>query len=263
MNDVKRCWKHAETVPSDVQLSGVHGISHWKRVERFGLGMAESNPDIDKTVISLFACFHDFQRTDNGRDFTHGPRAAEALLPLRSSLLCFLTDKQFAQLTQACREHTERTSPSGDITIDTCIDADRLDLSRVNITPDPAKMLTSQGSKLAAEIAEKTASDNDGSIIQHVEQNILPLCGNVELATQRINAAVRLAEQRKLDTLKAFTLASYACLAKPNLLKDQAITNWFTTDEIRELQSSLDNHANKINTEDPFTKILNEVIEKP
>ena len=34
-------------------------------------------------------------------------------------------------------------------TIDACFDADRLDLGRVNITPDPEKMATEKGKELA------------------------------------------------------------------------------------------------------------------
>lgn len=47
--------------------------------------------------------------------------------------------------------HTSQTEPTGNPTIDCCIDADRLDLSRVGITPDPERMLTEAGKLLAEE----------------------------------------------------------------------------------------------------------------
>lgn len=260
MNNIKRCWKYAQGVPSKEQISGIHGISHWKKVEEFGHKMAESDLEIDITIVSLFACFHDYQRTDNGRDFTHGPRAAEAIAELRDTLLSFLTDKQFSQLTQACREHTTRTTSSGDITIDTCIDADRLDLTRVNITPDPDKMLSEKGKEMAAEIAQKAGNVFNGNIIQHIEQNILSRCSDIDLAVKRINTAVKEAELRKLDTLKMFVISSYACLPKQDIFCDTQITNWFTNDEIKELQQILDEYKEKQKSQSPFVQILNQIF---
>ena len=44
-------------------------------------------------------------------------------------------------LQRACQGHThERTHP--DVTIQTCWDADRLDLGRVGITPHPSRLCT-------------------------------------------------------------------------------------------------------------------------
>ena len=47
--------------------------------------------------------------------------------------------------------HTSQAEPTGNPTIDCCIDADRLDLPRVGITPDPERMLTEAGKLLAEE----------------------------------------------------------------------------------------------------------------
>ena len=45
-----------------------------------------------------------------------------------------------------------RSMPSGDITIDTCFDADRLDLVRCGIQPDPRGMATERGKELARQM---------------------------------------------------------------------------------------------------------------
>ena len=58
------------------------------------------------------------------------------------------TDDQFRWLQEACRLHTT-THHTSNPTIDACFDADRLDLGRVGITPDPEEMATEKGKKLA------------------------------------------------------------------------------------------------------------------
>ena len=48
--------------------------------------------------------------------------------------------------------HWERVDNCGNPTIDACFDADRLDLGRVGITPDPNKMATAKGKELASRL---------------------------------------------------------------------------------------------------------------
>ena len=127
-------------------LGALHGISHWERVERNGLLLA--TPECDVTVIRLFAYLHDSCRENDGHDWEHGPRAAKMIVGIRNSLLKDLTDNQFQLLQEACRLHTS-THRTGNPTIDACFDADRLDLGRVGITPDPNKMATEKGKELA------------------------------------------------------------------------------------------------------------------
>ena len=133
-------------------LGALHGISHWERVERNGLLLA--TPECDVTVIRLFAYLHDSCRENDGHDWEHGPRAAKMIVGIRNSLLKDLTDDQFQLLQEACRLHTS-THRTGNPTIDACFDADRLDLGRVGITPDPNKMATEKGKELAS--AKRTA----------------------------------------------------------------------------------------------------------
>lgn len=130
-------------------LGDLHGVSHWERVDRNGQMLA--TPDCDLTVIRLFAYLHDSCRVDDSYDDQHGPRAAKMIVSLRKTLLKDLTDHQFELLQTACYLHTTAHS-TGDPTIDVCFDADRLDLGRVGITPDPRKMATKRGKKVASHL---------------------------------------------------------------------------------------------------------------
>ena len=133
------------------ELDECHGLPHWERVERNGLLLATE--EVNTTVVRLFAYLHDKWRVDNWEDLEHGKRAAEHLLELRDTLLSGLDEGAFEQLRKACELHTvcRRT---GDITIDTCFDADRLDLMRVDIIPNPKKMATERGKYFAANLSE-------------------------------------------------------------------------------------------------------------
>ena len=91
-------------------------------------------------VVQLFAVLHDCRRISEGEDPDHGPRAAEFARTLRG-LVFELSDDDFGLLHRACAGHThERTHP--DVTIQICWDADRLDLGRVGITPEPSYLCT-------------------------------------------------------------------------------------------------------------------------
>ena len=118
---------------------GPHGVAHWARVLENGLRLAEVT-GADLEVVALFAVFHDSKRINERRDAQHGQRGAAFASQLRGRVF-ELADPEFALLLQACRGHTdERTHP--DITVQTCWDADRLDLGRVGIKPDPIRLCT-------------------------------------------------------------------------------------------------------------------------
>lgn len=140
------------------ELGETHGMSHWQRVERNGLLLATN--DVNTTIVRLFAYLHDKWRVDDWEDLEHGKRAAEHLPELRSTLLAGLADDEFEQLRKACELHTvcHRT---GDITINTCFDADRLDLMRVGITPDPERMATERGAYYARNLNEFYAATGE------------------------------------------------------------------------------------------------------
>ena len=117
----------------------VHGPSHWRRVEKNGLLLAaKSGARID--VVRLFAVFHDSKRLNEFTDSEHGPRGAAYAKQLRN-VLFQIDDEGFDLLCEACSVHTV-LHHSPDATIGTCLDADRLDLGRVGITPDPEFMST-------------------------------------------------------------------------------------------------------------------------
>lgn len=126
----------------------IHGINHWKTVERNALYLSQFN-NADKEVLSYFAYFHDCMRENENRDVGHGPRAAAFAKKHRG--LIPLNDIQFKQLTDACKGHTHGERPDC-ITINTCWDADRLDLPRVNITPDANRLYNEEAKRIANEL---------------------------------------------------------------------------------------------------------------
>ncbi|MCF0225514.1 MAG: hypothetical protein HUK20_14700 [Fibrobacter sp.] len=126
--------------------SEYHGLEHWRQVEFNGLLLAKKNK-ADVTVVRLFALFHDSKRESDGYDEIHGGRGAEFAKKCREEKRFDITDEQFEKLYHACKNHTSERS-SGDPTIDTCYDADRLDLGRVEIAPQEDKMASPAGKNL-------------------------------------------------------------------------------------------------------------------
>lgn len=124
-----------------------HGLSHWRAVEFNGLMLSrKTKADID--VVRLFALFHDSKREDDGYDGLHGARGAEFAKKCFSENRFNISENQFDKLYKACSLHT-KVNKTLDITIDTCFDADRLDLGRVGFKLDPKKMATEIGAKIA------------------------------------------------------------------------------------------------------------------
>jgi uncharacterized protein len=104
-----------------------------------GLRLAETT-GANVEVAQLFAVCHDSKRVKETTDPDHGRFGAEFAAELRGQLFN-LADHDFGLLYRACLGHThERTHP--DITIQTCWDADRLDLGRVGVTPHPSRLCT-------------------------------------------------------------------------------------------------------------------------
>ncbi|HNW92899.1 MAG TPA: hypothetical protein PKM88_08325 [bacterium] len=127
-------------------LNSVHGPDHWRRVDECACRLAPAT-GADLTVCRLFALGHDVCRNDDGEDRDHGRRAAAWLRTL-AMLQGALDARQIEQLLAAVAGHTDGTV-TGDPTIGTCWDADRLDLGRVGIIPAPQFMSTAAGKMLA------------------------------------------------------------------------------------------------------------------
>ena len=136
-------------------LGETHGLSHWQRVERNGIILSMENgrfrEDINIKVVRFFAYLHDKCRLNDWADLDHGVRSADMLVTMRDTILKDFTDEEVSLLEKACRYHTTELR-TGIPTIDVCFDADRLDLCRVGITPNPKLMASKEGAYYATNI---------------------------------------------------------------------------------------------------------------
>ena len=121
--------------------NGIHGVSHWSRVRINGLKIAQNN-HANQRVIELFSFLHDVQRENDYHDPKHGLRSSQFIQTLSNDLLK-ITDSEKELLCIACENHSNHKSNfKADITIQTCFDADALDLGRVGIKPHPERLYT-------------------------------------------------------------------------------------------------------------------------
>jgi uncharacterized protein len=126
--------------------STMHGLYHWRTVERNGLYLSQ-HVDCDVQVVSCFAYLHDCMRQNEGSDPNHGPRAAEYAARHQAAL--GLSDAQFELLAEACSTHTSG-QVTDDTTVGVCWDADRLDLGRVGIMPEAQFLISAEAKRIAA-----------------------------------------------------------------------------------------------------------------
>jgi uncharacterized protein len=135
----------------------VHGKDHWDRVERNVRMLAAVTPGADLDVCVWFARLHDTMRDNEYRDPAHGPRAAEIAREVWNDADNYNLDAldfqtlgrdQLDLLCDAIDRH-DLGEVSDDPTIGVCWDADRLDLPRVGVEPNPALMSTKAGRYLA------------------------------------------------------------------------------------------------------------------
>jgi uncharacterized protein len=130
--------------------SSIHGESHWQRVAAAALALLPETPDADPALVFLFALFHDSMRLNDGHDPLHGPRGAALARELRGGPF-ELEDAEMDLLAFACEEHTNGgVGPNP--TVGVCWDADRLNLWRVGIKPDP-RFLSTQAARSEERIA--------------------------------------------------------------------------------------------------------------
>lgn len=124
-----------------------HGPWHWEKVEKNALALAKATPGADKTVAQLFALIHDTKRENEDHDPEHGHRSAAYAERLFKQGKLEITKDQLVVLMDACKFHNDG-QVSDNPTIGVCWDADRLDLTRVGIIPDPALLSTKAGKEL-------------------------------------------------------------------------------------------------------------------
>lgn len=125
-------------------LNSLHDISHWKRVEMNGRRLSASTR-ADTTVVSCFAYLHDSQRQNEDTDPSHAERASVYCVQLYRQGVLKITQSQYSQLLYACKFHSDTKVKTDDITVMTCWDADRLDLVRLGISPDPLFLYAKEG----------------------------------------------------------------------------------------------------------------------
>lgn len=138
----------------------LHGLQHFKRVEANGLMLCEEYPQVPQKLVIWFAYLHDFKRTGDGEDKGHGERSARYVDQIRNTYLSDLSDSEIETLKKACALHNKGIK-TGDLAIDVCFDADRLDLGRVGNTPNPALMCSPYGVRLAAGVTIKSHCEGD------------------------------------------------------------------------------------------------------
>ncbi len=122
-----------------LNVHGIHGIPHWSRVLVNGMRLSE-HTGANIKVVTTFALLHDCQRENDGFDPEHGLRGAQHGRLIRERMPS-MSDIEFDLFYEAAELHSEGLVDA-DITVQTCWDADRLDLYRVGIYPDPQRLCT-------------------------------------------------------------------------------------------------------------------------
>ena len=118
---------------------GFHGFDHWMRVLHNGRLLVDAE-GANLKLVELFCLLHDTQRLNEDEDPSHGHRAAQYAQTLRG-VWFDLTDGEMDLLTEALTYHSDGYT-EGDTTVQVCWDADRLDLGRVGIRPEPDRLCT-------------------------------------------------------------------------------------------------------------------------
>ena len=126
-----------------VDRQGVHGPGHWARVRYHALMIGRAT-EADLLVVELFAFLHDSRRLNEYKDPEHGSRAASYAEELNGKFFQ-LSEEQIEKLCHAMTFHSDG-GIHADPTIQTCWDADRLDLGRVGKKPK-AQYLSKEGAK--------------------------------------------------------------------------------------------------------------------
>jgi len=148
--------KIKEIAENEFALSqdSIHGVDHWNEVYKNGI-MLSKQEGVDPLVVSLFSYLHDCKREDDFEDWEHGERASAFVIELQEKgMLPMLSSNQFSDLCTACYYHNKAVVEKDNPTIGACYDADRLELVRCGIIPDPSLMNTEVGIRIAEKMQE-------------------------------------------------------------------------------------------------------------
>jgi len=130
----------AATRSNPAAASELHGEDHWRRVAVAGSRIVEGRPGADPLVVLLFALLHDAGRLRDFYDEHHAYRGARIARELLAGGDLLPLDR-LETLLHAIERH-DAGETSEDPTIGACWDADRLELWRVGIRPDPELLST-------------------------------------------------------------------------------------------------------------------------
>lgn len=117
-----------------LDLHGIHGDRHWRSVAFRGQMLANLAGS-DPYVVTLFSILHDSCRVSDGCDELHGRRSAALAERMVDGGLIAVSESQAESLVTACMVHNEAFAYRDSADIGVCLDADRLDLTRVGIEP--------------------------------------------------------------------------------------------------------------------------------
>jgi len=118
---------------------GIHGVAHWARVAENGRRLAEIT-GAHKDTVTLFAYLHDACRETLEWDPLRGVRAADLARRWRGTYFD-LPAHEFDLLYLACARQSDGLLEA-DITLQTCWDADRLEIGRVGMMIIPSRLCT-------------------------------------------------------------------------------------------------------------------------
>lgn len=133
--------------------SRIHGIPHWANVSAIGLKLCSelklTGEALD--VVQWFAYLHDACRVNDDADPGHGMRAAAFARQCWATEDIKMSEAYFQMLCEALSGHSLGYRYGRHLVVNVCWDADRLELPRVDIIPDPARMCTEPGKRIAVD----------------------------------------------------------------------------------------------------------------
>ena len=134
-------------------IRDTYGFSHGQRVANNCNLLA--TPGANRVVMYLFAFLHDAFRYGGESKIEYGVRSFERLKEMREVLLKNISDDEFNLLQETFRAHSAKMR-TGNPTIDTCLDANRLDVIRrgADIYVDSQQMATEKGKYFSKNIPE-------------------------------------------------------------------------------------------------------------